>query len=90
MKNKTKFNHYCFSELQAEPRVGEYYVIVYVVIAGMEEMRQFFDTDTLDASLNKNLKIFFNSGWNYVDLIAINTFFIGAATRFNPNWGEPD
>ena len=65
-------------------------MIVYVVIAGMEEMRQLFDTDTLDASLNKNLKIFFNSEWNYVDLIATKTFFIGAATRFNPNWGEPD
>ena len=62
--------------------------MVYVVTAAMEEVRQLFDTDTLDASVKKNLKLFFRSGWNYVDLISINTFFIGAVMRIDPNWGK--
>ena len=70
--------------------MGEYYAMVYVVTAAMEEVRQLFDTDTLDASVKKNLKVFFRSGWNYVDMVAINTFFIGAVMRFELNWGEHD
>ena len=82
------FNCYCFSGLESKPRVGEYYAMVYVVTAAFEELRQLLDTDTLDASVKKNVKMFFRSGWNYVDMIAINTFFIGAAMRIDTNWGE--
>ena len=87
---KSKFNCYCISGLEPEPRVGEYYAMVYVVTAAMEEGRQLLDTDALDASVKKNLKMFFRSGWNYVDMIAINTFFIGAVMRIDPIWGETD
>ncbi|XP_059152095.1 transient receptor potential cation channel subfamily M member 4-like [Physella acuta] len=63
----------------------EVYLLVYVVIELAEEIMEFYYTEpAFDNKGNKlwlKLKTFYSSGWNWVDLVSITLFFIGAGLR---------
>uniref|UniRef100_A0A5F8HBL9 non-specific serine/threonine protein kinase n=1 Tax=Monodelphis domestica TaxID=13616 RepID=A0A5F8HBL9_MONDO len=77
------FTYTVLVEMQPQPTVQEWIVIIYIFTTAIEKVREIFISEP--GKFIQKVKVWINEYWNLIDTIAISLFTIGFALR----WADP-
>ncbi|XP_031795427.1 transient receptor potential cation channel subfamily M member 6 isoform X1 [Sarcophilus harrisii] len=77
------FTYTVLVEMQPQPTVQEWLVIIYIFTTAIEKVREIFISEP--GKFTQKVKVWINEYWNLIDTIAISLFTIGFGLR----WADP-
>ncbi|XP_074062751.1 transient receptor potential cation channel subfamily M member 6 isoform X1 [Macrotis lagotis] len=77
------FTYTVLVEMQPQPTVQEWLVIIYIFTTAIENLREIFISEP--GKFIQKVKVWINEYWNLIETIAISLFTIGFALR----WADP-